>query len=234
MRQRHLIPEQMDNPGLGEREHFSALRGLQRLNRWTFLADLVWRQIRSIADESPGRPLSLLDIGTGSADLPAQLAERARIGALDLQVSACDISGQALRFAYDQCQKRGVEVELFELDIVRDPIPKRYDIVLCTTFLHHLSQQESTAALFKMVQSTDRRLIVVDFIRSRWNLAQVWVATRLLSRSPIVHFDGPQSIRAAYTLDEMHQLASRLPLREYELRSSWPCRFVLVGDVDAN
>lgn len=51
----------------------------------------------------------------------------------------------------------------------------------------------------------------------------------VLSRSKVVHFDGPQSVRAAFTLPEIRSLATRAGLQDIELRTSWPCRFVLVG-----
>lgn len=101
MQSRILEPELMDNPSLDQREHFHALDGLQRLNRWTKLIDLVWRPIEQMARENPASSLRILDIATGSADVPIQLAQRAERRGIRLEVEASDISPQAIQFAED-------------------------------------------------------------------------------------------------------------------------------------
>lgn len=230
MQQRVLLPEWMDDPDLDERDHFLALRGLQRLNRWSRLTDLVWQPIAQLAETDTQRPLSVLDLATGSADVPIGLCERAAGKSLDLKVSACDVSPKAVRFAADQCRSRKADVTLFELDVLNDPIPQHYDIITCTTFLHHLSDDQTTVVLQKIIEAARRRVIVVDLLRGRLNWLQVWMATRLLSRSPVVHYDGPQSIRAAYTKKEFEQLVRPMDLDRFQLSTSWPCRFLFVGD----
>jgi hypothetical protein len=49
----------------------------------------------------------------------------------------------------------------------------------------------------------------------------------LLSRSPIVHFDGPVSVQGAFGLQEVQTLAARAGLLGATLRRSWPERYLL-------
>jgi hypothetical protein len=42
-------------------------------------------------------------------------------------------------------------IKLFQLDVVSEPIPTEYDVVMCTTFLHHLSRADALATLRKML-----------------------------------------------------------------------------------
>ena len=51
--------------------------------------------------------------------------------------------------------------------------------------------------------------------------------SRLLTRSPIVHVDGPLSVRAAFTVAEARQLAERAGLSGATIRRHWPQRFLL-------
>jgi len=53
------------------------------------------------------------------------------------------------------------------------------------------------------------------------------VGCRLLSRSPIVHFDGPVSVQGAFRMDEALDLAARAGLDGATIRRSWPERFLL-------
>ena len=45
LKQRHLVPELMDDPALNEFEHIRALRGLERLNRISFADYFFWKAI---------------------------------------------------------------------------------------------------------------------------------------------------------------------------------------------
>jgi 2-polyprenyl-3-methyl-5-hydroxy-6-metoxy-1,4-benzoquinol methylase len=221
----------MDDPELDRSDHFQALRGLQRINRWTRNAGLAWRPVQELARQLGRKHLKILDIGTGSADIPIQLWRRAQDAGLDLEIEASDVSDQALQFAAQNCERAGAKLRLLPLDVLQERIEEEYDVVMCSQFLHHLSDEQAELVLDKMKAAATCRVIAVDLVRSRLNWLQVWFAARTLSRSKVVHFDGPQSIRAAFTIDEIKTIAGRIGFSEFSIKSHWPCRFVLVGDV---
>lgn len=229
---RDLQPEVMDDPHLGRGQHFQALRGLERINRWTRNAKLAWRPLRELARSTGRDRLSVLDIGTGAGDVPIGLCRYAARSGISLEIDACDVSSQALEFARNKIEPAGLPINLFPLDVLKEPVPRRYDLVMCATFLHHFTETQAVGILEKMRAAARHRVVVVDLIRSRLNWFQVWVATRLFSRSKVVHFDGPQSILAAFTPAEICGLAEQAGLENLEIRRSWPCRFVLVGECD--
>jgi 2-polyprenyl-3-methyl-5-hydroxy-6-metoxy-1,4-benzoquinol methylase len=231
MKTRVLVPELMDDPDLDRTEHFRALAGLQRINRWTGNASLAWRQVKRLATQRNLDRLRILDIATGAADIPIQLCLLAKAAGLAVEIEACDISPQALELARENCDRAGVSVSLLALDVLTEPIAERYDIVHCSQFLHHLTDEEAEEVLRKMAAAATRQVIAVDLVRSRLNWWQVWLGTRVLSRSSVVHFDGPQSVRAAFTMDEMKSIAERVGFARCAITSHWPCRFTLVGDV---
>jgi hypothetical protein len=68
-------------------------------------------------------------------------------------------------------------------------------------------------------------------VRCRAGWLAAWAGTRLLTRSPVVHFDGPQSVRAAWTESELRQLARDAGLAEDQtcLERAWPFRMTLIG-----
>ncbi|MCA9124193.1 MAG: methyltransferase domain-containing protein [Planctomycetaceae bacterium] len=232
MRTRVLIPEQMDDPNLDRSKHEQALRGLQRINAWTRNASLVWKHVLAVAANIGDQPLRILDLATGSADIPISLMKLASSRGIALQIDACDVSEQAISVATKNCHAASVEVCLFCLDILRDEIPEQYDVVMCSQFLHHLTEKEAVSVLRKMKSAATRRVVVVDLERNRMNWLQVWFATRILTRSDVVHFDGPQSIRAAFTCTECYTLAQQAGFTNLTIQRQWPCRFVLVGAID--
>lgn len=230
MKERLLVPERMDDPALSKAEHLRALRGLRRINRCTGNARAAWQPVRQLAKASSAQNLTLLDVATGAGDVPLRLLRYAAASGIQLKVDACDLSRTALDFVSDALTDPQ-QVNLFELNIVSESIPQEYDIVMCTTFLHHLSESDATLALQKMRDAARKRVVIVDLERGALNWMLVWLGCHLLTRSPVVRFDGPQSVRAAFTIDEIRKLAADIGFKRLRVQRSWPARFVLVGDV---
>ena len=229
MKTRVLIPELMDDSDLDPVEHVRALKGLQRINAWTGNALLAWRPIWKLLHEIDCRSLRVLDVATGAADIPIGLWRRAAARGIELEIDACDISDTALEFAARNCVRAKARVRLFRHDILQQGIPEKYDVVFCSQFLHHLTNEQAAEVLAKMASAAMRRVVVVDLVRSQLNWLQVWLATRMLSRSRVVHFDGPQSIRAAFTTTELRALADPCNFGSLTIRTDWPCRLTLTG-----
>jgi 2-polyprenyl-3-methyl-5-hydroxy-6-metoxy-1,4-benzoquinol methylase len=219
----------MDNPDLDRESHFQALRGLARLNRWTGNAKLVWGPIRELARSLGRNHLTVLDIATGAGDVPVDLSRFAKTEGIKLDIDACDVSSRAIEFAAETFRRSDHTIRIFQRDVLANAINGTYDVVACATFLHHLTEEETQNVLEKMLAAAVHRVVIVDLVRSTLNWWQVWFASRALTRSKIVHFDGPQSIRAAFTVPEIRRIAEQAGLQDIRLRRVWPCRFVLVG-----
>ena len=217
--------ELMDDPGLDPAEHGRALAGLARINRFSGGAGALWPALAKLA--RAGRPIRALDVATGSGDLPVALARLAKRAGLPLELAGCDISPVAVAAAQERAAAAGVTVRFFRHDVLATPLPTGFDAVFCSLFLHHLDEPEAAALLRSMGLAAGRLVLVNDLARSRRNLAMVWLACRALSRSPVVHADGPRSVRAAYTPAEALALAARAGLTGATVAGRFPCRYLL-------
>lgn len=224
---RHRRQELMDQPGLDFEEHVRALRGLGRINALSRSDALLWPAIVRLARGPSREPVRVLDIASGGGDVPIALAWRAARSRLKVQIDGCDLSPQAVQFARRQADARGVAARFFPLDALRDPLPTEYDVVCCSLFLHHLDTEEAITLLRRMAAAARRLVLVNDLIRSRWGYVLARVCCRLLTRSRIVHVDGPLSVAAAFTPDEALGLAARAGLVHATVTRHWPQRFLL-------
>ncbi len=218
----------MDDPALGVADHRAALRGLRRLNALSGAGGAFYRELRGLA--AGGRPLRVLDLATGGGDIPINLCRKAARAGWDLRVDGCDLSPVALEYAQGQARKAGVAVKFFRLDALKDPIPTGYDVVISSLFFHHLRQEQVVALLSKLAGAVGRRIIINDLLRSRSSLGLVYLGTRLVTRCKVVHRDGPQSVRAAFTVRQFADLCDRAGLVDAKIRRSFPCRFVMTWD----
>jgi 2-polyprenyl-3-methyl-5-hydroxy-6-metoxy-1,4-benzoquinol methylase len=118
-------------------------------------------------------------------------------------------------------------VNYFVHDAVNEPLPTGFDVVTCSLFLHHLSEDDARTLFANMQRATNHLLLVNDLSRSRLNYCAVWFACRLLSRSRVVHYDGPVSVRSAFTPQEAVALATQAGLAGAQVQKKFPARFLL-------
>lgn len=210
----------MDDPGLPAVEHDHALRGLARINALS----RAWVPIaRAMSSFMSQREFSVLDVATGSADVPLALAKQFGTA----RWYGCDLSPHALAVAHARANAARVSWHGFPHDIVAEPLPQQFDVVLCSLFLHHLEPQDVKRALSHMAQATRQLLIVHDLRRSVTGLALAHAVPRVLTRSRVVHVDAVKSVRAAYTPDELRDLANEVGLSRVRIRATFPQRMLL-------
>ena len=224
---RERIPEMMDEPGLDPLEHRRALVGLARLNRFSGSTSVLWKPLMAFARSRPGRTIRVLDVATGSGDVPIGLWRKAKASGFPLIVEGCDISPTALSSAERNATEAGAAARFFLHDAIRDPLPTGFDIVTCSLFLHHLSDDNAVSLLRRMADATGSLVLVNDLARSRFNYLAVWFACHALSGSRVVRYDGPASVRSAYSPREALALARQAGLARARVGRRFPCRYLM-------
>lgn len=224
---RQLRPELMDQPGLDSLDHQQALLGLARINGLTRSANCFFPHIRRLAKLNPRQRLRLLDIACGGGDTVRAVSRMCLREGIDLEVHGCDISDEAVSIAIAAAKDEGLDIHFFQADAINCPLPGGYHIITTSLFLHHLSEDDAESLLRSMAAATLNQLLVHDLIRSHVDLLLTWIGTRLLSRSPIVHIDGPLSVGGAFQIDEVAQLAAAAGLTTAQISRFWPERFLL-------
>jgi len=227
LRERRRQPELMDEPGLDPRAHSLALKGLERINRWSRSNSIVWPPMRELARRQPNQALRVLDVATGAGDMPIRLWHRARRTGVCLEIEACDISPHALEYARSRAKAVGARTRFFTLDVLHDPLPTDYDVVMSSLFLHHLEEGDAIDLLRRMSAAARQLVLVNDLRRGVAGFLLAYVGTRVLSSSPIVHIDGPRSVEAAFTVAEARHLAHEAGLTGAAVVRRWPCRWLL-------
>lgn len=227
LQERNLQPELMDDPQLDPCLHQRALQGLSRVNWVTRTHRLLWKPISVFCQENQLDSVSVLDLACGSGDLLVWLHAKARKQGIHLKVTGCDLSPVALEFAQQRAARENMDAEFLQLDVLNGVLPKDQDIVVCSLFLHHLENDDVVRLLQRMSDAAGHLVVAQDLLRSRWGYLMCVAGTRLISRSPIVHVDGPLSVAGAFTLAEIQSLSEQAGLAGAQLTRHWPERFVL-------
>lgn len=225
---RSRIPELMDDPRLHPELHVEALQGLEVLNKVSGSAQILWSELRLFAKQHQKQTVQVLDVATGSGDILLALAKLAGREKQQFEFTGVDISAQAVSHATSRIENRSQNIQFKQLDVIKDGIPDGFDVAMTSLFTHHLDPDDVIALLTKMRESGASMILVNDLVRSELSYSLVWLATRILTRSPVVHFDGPVSVRAAYTVEEMKEMALAAGLTDSYVKLHPPCRQLLV------
>ncbi len=214
----------MDQPDLPRDVHDAALTGLSRINRLSFTAWSLWEPIEAAAKQR--KNLRVLDIATGAGDIPRSLHRLALARKVSLKISGCDLSEQAVEIARARAREERSKVEFFQLDALGDTLPRDFDVLTCSLFLHHLGEQDIGALLSKMARATRHLVVINDLIRCVPGYLLAATVPRVLSRSRVVHHDALRSVEAALKLEEIKRIAENAGLTGGLLQTRWPYRFL--------
>ncbi len=231
LRSRHLRGELMDDPALNAEEHVQALNGLRRINTVTNSYSALWKPIRDLARQTSS-PLRVLELACGSGDNLLTLKKRALRENLNLELTGLDLSPTAIQTAKLRSSSASLPIEFMTGDALwtapaQNFGDERFDVVYCSLFLHHLSNDDAVRLLTTMKLLARRLVLVSDLLRTTAGYLYAFIGTRLLSRSYVVHTDGPRSVEAAFSLKEVQQLSHRAGLGGATVHRFWPERYLL-------
>jgi 2-polyprenyl-3-methyl-5-hydroxy-6-metoxy-1,4-benzoquinol methylase len=216
----------MDEEGVDPTLHREALRGLHLINYLTNSYRLLWQSIRQLPVRAHV-PLRILDVACGGGDTLQAIAKYASQANIPVHITGIDISPTAIQVAQEACAHIDCPQDWIMGNALLDQLPENQDVVFCSLFLHHLSNEDAVLLLQRMSQVAIQRVIVADLIRSTLGYMMVYAGTRLLSRNKIVHVDGIRSIEAALTIKEAQGIALKAGLTTAKVQRFWPERFVL-------
>jgi ubiquinone/menaquinone biosynthesis C-methylase UbiE len=185
-------------------------RDIRRVNHLLGGTSAVLRHLPSIVASLPDdQPVSILDLATGSADIPVAIARWATRHDRAVEIVASDSSEEILALAREYSAGYP-EIELARYDARHVPLPDAsFDIVLCSLALHHFAPDDATLVLREMHRLARTALILNDLARSRIGFAAAWVAARLTTRNRLTRNDAPLSVRRAYTPAELESMLRR-------------------------
>jgi len=211
---RRRTTELMDDPGIDRAELDRALRFIRWANRHLGGVEAMLGPLRRWARWwPPGRPIRMLDIATGSADLPVAARRWALRAGIDLRVVGVDVHATTLDLAREHLARfpdEAAGIELVEADalvLMHQFEPDSFDYVHAGLFLHHLSELRVLTVLRIMDRLARAGLIWNDLVRSR--VARVVIHALTLGAPEAVRHDARVSVEAGFTKREALALASR-------------------------
>ena len=208
---RAIARELMDEPvdDVGELE--ANLRDVAFANAHFGGSAPVVRAVRALGARS------VLDVGSGAADVPLALVDDAARRGVQLRVTCSDRSDQMLAIARRRAASHPAVAFVRAEGEVLPFADGAFDAVTCTLALHHFEPAAALALLRELRRVARLSPIVCDLRRSRTGLAATWLWSRT-SRNRLTRHDAPLSVRRAYTPAEAETLARDAGWRDPRVR----------------
>jgi ubiquinone/menaquinone biosynthesis C-methylase UbiE len=221
----------MDDPSVDPAELRRSLSYLRRIN--TFLGyhrSTVAHLARFSRAWPRDRPIQVLDVATGSGDLPRAISRWSQRRRLDVRVTGIDLHVATLLEAAAQTPAAAFpQVRFLRCDALRLPFADgSFDYAVTSLFLHHLDDATAVAALREMSRVARRGVVVSDLLRHR--RAYAWITLFTLLSKPMVKHDGRLSVKQAFTKAEVMRLRERAAIEFTRYHRHFGHRFSLAGE----
>ncbi|MDR4305025.1 methyltransferase domain-containing protein [Chelatococcus sambhunathii] len=223
---RSRAPELMDDHAVDYETFRGCLADLARVNAMT----LAYRPTLAFLDRlrgerrlPEGRPLTILDVGSGYGDTLRVIARWARRRGVPVALTGLDGNPWSARAAAE-ATPADLAVSWVTSNVFESS--ERADVILSSLFTHHLDDRELARFLAWSEDAASVGWFVNDLRRSRFSHAGFALASRLLRMHPFVRHDGPVSIARAFVeADWRAALAGAgVPERDVEVRRWFPFR----------
>ena len=201
--------ELMDDPAIDRDQLDRALGYIRAVNRHLGGVSALLRHLRLWSLRWPrDRRVTMLDLGTGSADLPVAARRWAVQNGFDLWITGVDNHAKTL----DAARKHAADVEgvdLIEADALT--IGDRFDAgafdyVHAGLFLHHMPGDDEVVRILAMMHRLARVGVVWnDLVRTRLGIVAINVMT--VGQPEMIKHDARVSVRAGFTRYEAMDLA---------------------------
>src|SRR2546423_6616009 len=227
---RHRTAERMDEEDVDRRDLGRSLRFLRRINRLLGYTRTTLRYFKRFSRSwKPGERIDVLDVGTGSADIPRAIIRWGLRRGFDIHAVGVDRHAGVVAEAAGAAGEFRDRLRIVRADALALPFADgSFDYAITQTFLHHLDDEAVVAVLASMGRVARRGVVAADLLRCR----RAYVGVKLISAlaNPVVKHDGPASVAQAFTRGEVLALRDRAGLGFARFSRHMGYRFVLAGE----
>lgn len=221
---RSIEHEFLDSPDCDPALALKSYRFMEKVNR--FLGGV--RNVRTFIEKENAKhkstsPLRILDIGSGSCDIPIAISQWADRQGRPVKFICLEVSDRAVKIARAKIAEAGVtSVELIQEDVFTHRPDEQYDYAMASMCFHHFEDRKILELMRHLSTFVKRAVLINDLHRSflSWLGA---VPLTAFSHAGVKH-DSRLSIRRGFKIRELRKLLLQLDKVSVSVKLTWLCR----------
>jgi len=223
--------ELMDGSDYTAAEMIDNLADLRRVNRYLGGRRALTRHLFPMIETvwaAGRRPVRLLDVGAGSADIPARIVSWARGRGIVVECVALDLNEIIALEARRQIA-RYPEINVVRANALNLPFEERsFDFALASLFMHHLESRQAARLIESLARVARVAFIINDLRRHPIAYYSIKLLTRIFTRNRLVRNDSAVSVLRGFTERDIAEIAdaSQIGLQVFR---HFPYRYILIG-----
>ncbi len=187
--------ELFDDPAADSRVVVASLGDIERANRFFGgTAAALGRLDEIVRVTQRGASLTLLDVGTGSGDIPRAAVRRAARRGIRLEAIGLERHGAAARIA-GRDGARALVADAHALPFAARSV----DVVLCSQLLHHFAGPALVSAIAELGRVARLGVVISDLLPSPLAAVGIWLASYPLGFHRVTRRDAFVSVLRGFT-----------------------------------
>ncbi|RFM29844.1 methyltransferase domain-containing protein [Deminuibacter soli] len=228
LRLRSYQPELLDADDLPFEDIRRNMHELQVINQWLGGHDITLKGFKALLPKAADKNnIHICEIGCGGGDNLAAIVAWGKRHGINIQCTGIDIKQYCIDVAQQhpllQQNMQWITSDYRAVDFARKP-----DIIFCSLFCHHFTEQALVQQLQWMQQNSTAGFFINDLHRHQLAYFSIHWLTQLFSRSYLVKNDAPLSVARGFIKTEWQQLLQQANIHHYNLRWQWAFRHLLV------
>lgn len=207
---RATATEFLDQPDCNPDMAAASYRFMEMVNFWFGGIRTVRRFLETETAECHATaPLRILDIGSGSCDIPLAMSRWASTYGISLHFTCLEKADYAVDIARKKLSQSGnTSIHLFQEDAFIHQPSEPYDCAIASMCFHHFSDTQILALLARLRGFVRNSVLINDLRRSR--LAHLAARLLLTAKPSELQHDALLSIRRGFKIGELSTLLGQL------------------------
>jgi 2-polyprenyl-3-methyl-5-hydroxy-6-metoxy-1,4-benzoquinol methylase len=173
---------------------------------------------------------TILDIGFGGGDSIKQLAKYSDKKKIKLFFYGVDLKNDCVKYAENNLSTiSNKQLICDDYRNISADLLKQIDVIHCSLFLHHLTDEE-IIDLLKFGKSNECIILANDLQRNWFAYYSIKLLTTIFSKSYLVKNDAPISVKRGFKRNELIALLEKAGFKNYSVKWSWAFRYILIAN----
>jgi SAM-dependent methyltransferase len=164
---------------------------------------------REISKCDRSRIIRVLDIGSGTCDIPLAITEWARKKSLKIEFTCIETNETAIKIAEQNIRQSGNDsIVLKNENFLEFESRQHFDYAIGSMFFHHFQDDQILQIIEKLRTCVTRSVLINDLRRNSINYLSCFLFVCFLPGR--VRHDALLSVRKGFKSNELHRLLSRM------------------------